>query len=216
MPSLFKFVDNFLGQAFEKSLASTTINKTQIGDVKRSDLPGQEALAQTGKKEGQVIMVKSPEGTVEAHQWSSASMSWQKIGEVVDAVGQGRKQLFDGQEYDYVFDIDVGEGMPKLKLPYNVTQNPYEAAQKFLIRNELPMEYMNQIVEFIDKNTGETQLGQSEFVDPYTGASRYTGGGRPTASSSTTSGFSGDPYTGGGRREAAQASLVPHVCRSLS
>lgn len=46
-------------------------------------------------------------------------MSWQKIGEVVDAVGSGRKQLYNGKEYDYVFDVDVQEGAPPLKLPYN-------------------------------------------------------------------------------------------------
>ena len=52
-------------------------------------------------------------------QWNSASMSWQKIGDVVDAVGSGRKQLYQGREYDYVFDVDVQEGVPPLKLPYN-------------------------------------------------------------------------------------------------
>ena len=49
------------------------------------------------------------------------SSSWQKIGDVVDAVGQGRKQLYQGKEYDYVFDVDIKDGVPPLKLPYNVT-----------------------------------------------------------------------------------------------
>lgn len=44
-----------------------------------------------------------------------------QIGEVVDAVGSGRKQLHEGKEYDYVFDVDVQEGVPPLKLPYNVS-----------------------------------------------------------------------------------------------
>lgn len=44
---------------------------------------------------------------------------WQKIGEVVDAVGSGRKQLYEGKEYDYVFDVDIQDGVPPLKLPYN-------------------------------------------------------------------------------------------------
>jgi len=43
---------------------------------------------------------------------------------VVDAVGQGRKQLYEGKEYDYVFDVDIAEGAPALKLPYNVTGKP--------------------------------------------------------------------------------------------
>jgi len=44
---------------------------------------------------------------------------WQKIGEVVDAVGSGRKQLYEGKEYDHVFDVDIQDGVPPLKLPYN-------------------------------------------------------------------------------------------------
>lgn len=60
--------------------------------------------------------------TVEAHQWSAASQSWQKIGDVVGGVGSGSKTLFEGKEYDYVFDIDIGNGPGgMLKLPFNVT-----------------------------------------------------------------------------------------------
>lgn len=40
---------------------------------------------------------------------------------MVDAVGQGRKQLYQGKEYDYVFDVDIQDGVPPLKLPFNVT-----------------------------------------------------------------------------------------------
>lgn len=40
---------------------------------------------------------------------------------MVDAVGSGRKQLYQGREYDYVFDVDVQEGVPPLKLPYNAS-----------------------------------------------------------------------------------------------
>ena len=144
-------------------------------------------------------------------QWSSSNASWQKVGDVVDAVGSGRRQLYNGQEYDYVFDVDVSEGMPPLKLPYNVSgqlrylrkvlelrlcvENPYIAAQKFLERNELPLSYVDEVVQFIEKNTGGVQLGQGDaagYVDPYTGASRYTGASAGAGSS--TGG--GDPFTG--------------------
>lgn len=91
-----------------------------------------------GKKPGEVKMIKN-NGLVEAHQvclilvfgklpvmthlgqWDNASGAWQKIGDVVDAVGQNRKQLYEGKEYDYVFDVDIQDGVPPLKLPYNVT-----------------------------------------------------------------------------------------------
>jgi phospholipase A-2-activating protein len=54
-------------------------------------------------------------------QWDTSTSSWVKIGDVVDAVGSNRKQLHEGKEYDYVFDVDIKDGAPPLKLPYNVT-----------------------------------------------------------------------------------------------
>jgi phospholipase A-2-activating protein len=71
---------------------------------------------------------------VEAHQWDSATGSWQKIGDVVDAVGQGRKQLYEGKEYDYIFDVDIKDGAPPLKLPYHASGKyflyPWEPSNK--------------------------------------------------------------------------------------
>lgn len=67
-----------------------------------------------------MIMVKAGD-KVEAYQWSTAETTWQQIGEVTDAVGSNRKQIYQGIEYDYVFDVDIAENMPPLKLPYNAT-----------------------------------------------------------------------------------------------
>ena len=112
-------------------------------------------------------MVKNG-GSVEAHQWSAATGTWTKIGDVVNAVSQSQKQTYEGIEYDYVFDVDVQEGAPPLKLPYNVSENPYAAAQRFLEKNGLEMGYIDQVVKFIEQNTGGVQLGMgSGTVDPY-------------------------------------------------
>ena len=59
--------------------------------------------------------------SVEAHQWSSSDGQWHKIGEVVDAIGSDRKQLFKGKEWDYLFDVAMEDNAPALKLPYNAT-----------------------------------------------------------------------------------------------
>lgn len=123
--------------------------------------------------------------------------SWQKVGEVTDAVGSSRKQLYQGQEYDYVFDVDLGGGAPILKLPYNANENSYAAAQRFLHANELPLGYIDQIADFIEQNAGGVKLGSSGNVDPFTGASSYRS--QPSASTGlvgSSSGFSGDPFTG--------------------
>ncbi|SPO40677.1 related to DOA1 - involved in ubiquitin-dependent proteolysis [Pseudozyma flocculosa] len=202
-------------QAYEHTIASQALNKTQVGDVRKDDLPGPEALAQPGAKEGQTKMVRNGD-VVEAHQWSTASGSWVKIGEVVGGVGSGQKKLHEGKEYDYVFDVDIADGVPPLKLPYNLSENPYAAAQRFLEANELSSEYVEQVVQFIDKNTEGVNIGAtSSYVDPYTGASRYTGGGgggggagaaAPPAFSAPTT---GGQYTGGNNVDPFTSSAQP-------
>ncbi|KAI0636627.1 phospholipase A-2-activating protein [Trametes polyzona] len=194
-------------KAFDELVAAQALPAQQIGDVKKSDLPGPEALTQPGKKPGEVKMIRRGE-SVEAHQWDSASSSWQKIGDVVDAVGSGRKQLYQGKEYDYVFDVDVQEGAPPLKLPYNASENPYTAAQRFLQNNDLPLSYLDQVVAFIEKNTAGATIGPSstQFSDPYTGASRYQAS--QAAGSAGGSEYM-DPFTGASRYRASPAAPTP-------
>lgn len=176
---------------FDDLLANQAIPSNQLGDVNKEKLPGPEALQQPGKKEGQVVMINTG-ATVEAHQWSGEG--WQKIGEVVGS--NNSKQTFEGKEYDYVFDIDVGAGPNgNLKLPYNVTQNPYDAAQEFLVKNELPQSFQDQVSDFIIKNAEGVNLGGT-YQDPYTGGNRYT----PGLNTGATLGAStySDPFTGSG------------------
>lgn len=189
-------------KAYEHAISTQALNATQVGDIKKEDLPGAEALAQPGSKEGQTKMVKNGD-VVEAHQWSAASQQWVKIGEVVGGVGSGQKKLHEGKEYDYVFDVDIADGVPPLKLPFNLSENPYAAAQRFLEKNDLPQQYIDQVVKFIETNTQGVSLGGPQYVDPYTGASRYQpgGGASGTASTaaappSTTSGSTAGTYTG--------------------
>lgn len=50
-------------------------------------------------------------------------------------------------------------------------ENPYAAAQRFLQANEISTSYIDQVVQFIEKNTSGVNLGSGgeEFMDPYTG-----------------------------------------------
>jgi len=114
-----------------------------------------------------VKMVRNGD-VVEAHIWSTATASWTSVGTVVDAVGSSRKKNYEGKEYDYVFDVDIQEGAPPLKLPYNANQNPYEAATKFLERNELSMAYLDTVANFIVKNSSGATIGQQQAPTPAT------------------------------------------------
>ena len=138
---------------FEDSVASSAI-PAQTHNIP-NNLPGLEALSRPGDKEGDVKMIRVSPEIVEAHQWSGGV--WVKIGEVI---GASSKQVeYEGKQWDFVFDVDVAEGLPPLKLPYNTDENPYEAANRFIEKYELDIGFQGQVVKFIESNTGGVPLG---------------------------------------------------------
>lgn len=168
---------------FHESIKSSAIPQQPLGEVNKEKLPGPEFLQQkSGTKEGQVVMIREGNGSVTAHQWSQATQQWISVGTVVDAVGSsGKKHDYLGKDYDYVFDVDIEDGKPPLKLPYNLSQNPYEAATKFIEDNELPIGYLDQVANFITTNTQGATLGQPSQApppgaDPWGTESRYRPG----------------------------------------
>ena len=179
-------------QAFDEAVKSSSIPQQQVGDgnINKEKLPGPEFLEQkSGTKEGQVVMIQEPNGSVSAHQWSQGAGRWMSVGTVVDAAGSsGKKTHHQGKDYDFVFDVDIEDGKPPLKLPYNLSQNPYEAATKFIQDNELPMTYLDQVANFITTNTQGATLGQQSQPEP-AGADPW-GSGRymPGESRSSTTG----------------------------
>lgn len=144
---------------FKNLVEKSAISEQSVDDLKKTDIPGYDRLERPGKEEGSTIMVKSPAGVIEAHQWSGGE--WIKIGDVVSSAGgsTGKKE-HKGKEYDYVFDVDVEDGKPPLKLPYNAGENPYSAAERFLAENDLPGSYTEEVVRFINQNTSGFQLDE--------------------------------------------------------
>lgn len=190
--------------AFEDSVKASSVPAATVGDVKKSDLPSVQALlARRGKKEGEVAMAKNEtNGAVEAYSWDGMKGDWTMVGTVVDGIGSSRKQLFEGREYDYVFDVDIKDGVPPLKLPFSVSDNPYTVAQKWLAKHGLPDTYVDQIVEFIDKNTSGVSIGSTAGgADPFTGAGSYRPGNAPP---SGTGNVGADPFTGAGSYRPSQ------------
>eukprot|EP00095_Tigriopus_kingsejongensis_P004294 maker-scaffold722_size106786-snap-gene-0.32 protein:Tk04294 transcript:maker-scaffold722_size106786-snap-gene-0.32-mRNA-1 annotation:"phospholipase a-2-activating protein isoform x2" len=104
--------------------------ETELEGVDVKKLPGIEALLAPGKKDGQTLMVRDGPNIC-VHSWSSVDQKWTKIGDVTgSAKGQngaaldGGKVVYEGKEYDFVFDIDVDEGRV-LKLGFNRDQDTY-------------------------------------------------------------------------------------------
>lgn len=97
--------------------------------------------------------------------------------------------MHDGKEYDYVFDIDIEDGKPPLKLPYNLTESSWDAARRFLESNKLPMTYYDQVANWITENTRGATIGQDApqtnqapqpGYDPYGTERRYRPGDAPS------------------------------------
>ena len=175
-----RYADESALKAFDDELKDSAIPQAQVGGLNVSELKDYEWLkGRKGTKEGQQQIVKK-HGQPTVYSWSSQQEEWVEIGQVVDAAGTGGKASHNGKQYDYVFDIDIEDGKPPLKLPYNVTQNPYEAATKFLQNNELPISYLEETANFIIKNTQGATLGQqfapTGGADPWGSENRYRPG----------------------------------------
>lgn len=177
----------------------------EVGGVKVADMPGPEVLNMPGRRDGQTKMVRDG-NTVSVHSWSEADGQWKKVGDVVgepkskDPSGKGKdggRVTYEGVEYDHVFSIDIADGVV-LKLPYNIGQDPFDVAQKFINQHQLPQEYLETIADFIVKNSGgpvNFQMGES--CDPFTGGNAYVSGSGGSRASSFTNNGASDPFTGG-------------------
>lgn len=180
--------------AFDVSVTTRqTEQSKELGGVKVNDLPGPESLLQEGT-EGQTRLVRQPNGKILCYQWTKGN--WECVGDVMGASGGTKetsgKSLYEGKEYDFVFNVDIEDGAPPLKLPFNITEDPWLAAQKFIHKNDLPQVYLEQVANFIITNANLTTLpkvgGTQDFADPFTGEGRYvpSSNGEASASSAAT------------------------------
>lgn len=172
-----KVADSLELEAYASELSQYMLSRKTVGGLKLEDLPGLEALQIPGTSAGQTKVVREGDNGV-AYSWDMKEQRWDKVGEVVDGPDDGmNRPILDGIQYDYVFDVDIGDGEPTRKLPYNRSGNPYDAADKWLLKENLPFSYRQQIVEFILQNTGQKDFTlNTSFRDPYTGASAYMPG----------------------------------------
>jgi len=84
-----------------------------------------------------------------------------------------------------VWNVDIEDGAPPLKLPFNRDQDPWVEAQTFIHKHNLPQSYLETLANFIISNskTSPPPLPANQgFVDPYTGAARYV----PPSNSTST------------------------------
>lgn len=147
------------------------------------------------------------------YQWSAGE--WLCVGDVTGAAGgsqqQSGKKLFEGKEYDYVFSVDISDTGAPLKLPYNCSDEPWLVAQKFLHTHELPQSYLEQVANFIIKNSearnpsSQSAGAQTAYADPFTGEGRYIPGSSVQQQMQQSGGQFVDPFTGASSYRTAAA-----------
>lgn len=125
-----------------------------------------------GKTEGQTHVVRHADGKLKCYQWSAGE--WLLMGDVTGAAGGTQKQsgkvLHEGRQYDYVFSVDISDNGVPLKLPYDCDEEPWLVAQKFIHQHELPQAYLEQVANFIIKNSNDrapTSQTTSRFELPH-------------------------------------------------
>ncbi|KAH8293229.1 hypothetical protein KR018_000535 [Drosophila ironensis] len=194
--------------AFDLAVATRKSQMNEeIGGVKKSDLPGPEALLSNGTREGQLKMVRHADGSVKAYSWELGN--WNLVGDVTGGTGgteqTSGKKLHEGKEYDFVFNVDISDTEPPIKLPYNRGEDPWQAAQAFIHRNNLPQAYLEQVANFIVTNSESAPVvdqAPAGYQDPFTGGSRYVPGSSTT---NVQSGGNVDPFTGGSSYSSRQS-----------
>ncbi|XP_065856759.1 uncharacterized protein [Euphorbia lathyris] len=184
-------------ESYVSQLSQYKLSRKKVGGLRLEELPGMDALQIPGTTDGQTKVVREGDNGV-AYAWNLREQKWDKIGEVIDGPDDGMKRpVLDGTEYDYVFDVDIGDGEPIRKLPYNRSDNPYSTADKWLLKENLPIAYRQQIVEFILQNSGQRDVAlDSSFRDPFTGSSAYVPGQPSNMSVSTKPTFKHIPKKG--------------------
>lgn len=148
---------------YDANVATWKAEKTKdLGGIKVNDLPGPESLLVEGT-DGATRIVREKDGRIMCYKWEANQ--WNLVGDVTGASGGDQqssgKTLHEGREYDYVFSVDIEDGKPAIKLPYNNGEDPYMAAQRFIHKHDLPQAYLEQVAGFIMQNSNSTPVQQS-------------------------------------------------------
>ncbi|CAD7931002.1 unnamed protein product [Amoebophrya sp. A25] len=188
------------------------VSLKDVADV--SDMPKTR-----GKKNGEIKMFKTG-STINAYSWNGRE--WDLIGEVTGRPRTAYEgdQFFPAGEYDYVFDVEVGEGGRTAKLPYNEGDNQLVTGEKFCAREGIHKSMLEQITQFLRQQTGSAGgANRAPTLEQRAGNGHTPAQNGGTTGSSTSSSAPSRPkmkhfpvdqaqYFDQGKLEAAQAKIL--------
>lgn len=155
-------------QEFSDKVASQKIDaRTGPAELVSENLPSVNDLNKYLGKEGQKKMFRNNNSEVELYIMTNGK--WDKVGIVVSGPDQKpitgaqipmEKKVFNGKQYDYLFDVDANGKV--LQLPYNRGECVISVARKFINENpaSMSMNHFEEIRDFIIKNISEEDRKQ--------------------------------------------------------
>ncbi|PFH32226.1 PUL domain-containing protein [Besnoitia besnoiti] len=182
-------------QESEARLAQEAAAAKRESAIDVSSLPDvSQMAAMRGKKDGEVKMFREGQMAV-VYRWQQSTSSWEKLGEVMGAAKQKTyyegDAYFEGGDYDYVFNVEIGEDGAYRRLPFRLTDNPLVAAEKFCARECINKSCLEQITSFIRRNAGLASsppaAAPSAFNRGVTGSAQDSVYGAATAVTSSMS-----------------------------
>ena len=148
-------------EAYSSLCASAAASESQE-QIDPSTVPSESDMNRyRGKKIGEIKMFKNETNEVFAYQWTQVG-NWEKVGLVTggnQTAKKGQKKFYAGDqyfaqgEYDYVFDVELGESGRMALLPINESDNPLVCAEQFCARESINKSNLSQIIDFIKTNT---------------------------------------------------------------
>nr|QKY88620.1 phospholipase A-2-activating protein [Tetracapsuloides bryosalmonae] len=143
-----------LNDKAKNSLSKDVNHSKNTNGIDVNSLPDLNDLQNGGTQEGQVKLIKMEDESVTAYSWSMKNQQWDIIGTVVESPSNNdhsTKILFEGRNYDQIINVQL-DGRPNMKLPFNYSDDPYVVATNFLEKHNLPTNYLEEIIEFLNEN----------------------------------------------------------------
>lgn len=141
-------------------LCSLVEKEEETGDeIDISKLPSiQDISTILNPKDGEIRMFNNS-GKGEAYCYKKSEKKWELLGEVMGKKKDSKTKkyypgdnVFPAGEYDYVFDVDFQDKMTQI--PFNEGGNALVAAEKFVGREKMHKNYIDDITKFLRANIG--------------------------------------------------------------
>ncbi|GET89039.1 hypothetical protein, conserved [Leishmania tarentolae] len=191
-------------EALEMAVSTQTVDVKTVqsssaaaasGGLDVKSMPFTYEIAQRrGTVEGERLFARNQSGEVELYVWNTSQ--WEKIGVVVAGPDghnytgaseqQRERHFYNGQSYDYLFDVDVEGRM--LKLPYNIGDSVVETAKRFIQDHAgvVAQDSQEEIQNFLMAHVSPEDLSRIPGLEGARGASDSGPVVAPTPSAATT------------------------------